>query len=80
MFAANPVSEGRLMNWTSGQNMRGGAIVIIIAALLAVTIATAQAQTPPQGASPAPPTVTPPADTMAVPGFWDPRRRPDVWM
>ena len=77
MFAANPVSEGRLMNWTSGQNMRGGAIVIAVAAMLAATIATAQAQTPPQGASPAPPTVTPPADTMAVPGFWDPRRRPE---
>ena len=77
MFAANPVNEGRLMHWTSGQNMRGGAIAIAVAAMLAATIATAQAQTPPQGASPAPPTVTPPADTMAVPGFWDPRRRPE---
>jgi polar amino acid transport system substrate-binding protein len=77
MFAANPVNEGRLMNWTSGQNMRGGTIVIAVAAMMAATIATAQAQTPPQGASPAPPTVTPPADTMAVPGFWDPRRRPE---
>ena len=47
--------------------------------MLAVTVAPAQAQpaNPPQGASPAPPTVTPPADTMAVPGFWDPRRRPE---
>jgi len=77
MFAANPVNEGRLMDWTSGQNMRGGALVIAVAAMLAATIATAQAQTPPQGASPAPATVTPPADTMAVPGFWDPRRRPE---
>jgi polar amino acid transport system substrate-binding protein len=57
--------------------MRGGTIVIVIAAMLAVTVAPAQAQTPPQGASPAPPTVTPPADTLAVPGFWDPRRRPE---
>ena len=65
------------MKWMSGQNMRGGTIVIVIAAMLAVTVAPAQAQTPPQGASPAPPTVTPPADTLAVPGFWDPRRRPE---
>ena len=66
------------MNWTNGQYMRGGAVAII-AATLAATIAAVQAQTinPPQGPSPAPPTVTPPADTMAVPGFWDPRRRPE---
>ena len=58
--------------------MHGGGVVVI-AALLAATVATAQAQTvnPPQGASPAPATVTAPADTMAVPGFWDPRRRPE---
>jgi polar amino acid transport system substrate-binding protein len=77
MVPAIPVIEGRLMKWMSGQNMRGGTIVIVIAAMLAVTVAPAQAQTPPQGASPAPPTVTPPADTLAVPGFWDPRRRPE---
>jgi polar amino acid transport system substrate-binding protein len=77
MVPAIPVIEGRLMKWMSGQNMRGGTIVIAIAAMLAVTVAPAQAQTPPQGASPAPPTVTPPADTLAVPGFWDPRRRPE---
>lgn len=78
MFAAIPVNKGRRMNWTNGQYMRGGAVAII-AVILAATIAAAQAQTvnPPQGASPAPPTVTPPADTMAVPGFWDPRRRPE---
>ncbi len=66
------------MNWTNGQYMRGGAVAIIVATL-AATIAAVQAQTinPPQGPSPAPPTVTPPADTMAVPGFWDPRRRPE---
>jgi polar amino acid transport system substrate-binding protein len=77
MVPAIPVIEGRLMKWMSGQNMRGGTTVIAIAAMLAVTVAPAQAQTPPQGASPAPPTVTPPADTLAVPGFWDPRRRPE---
>jgi polar amino acid transport system substrate-binding protein len=77
MVPAISVIEGRLMKWMSGQNMRGGTIVIVIAAMLAVTVAPAQAQTPPQGASPAPPTVTPPADTLAVPGFWDPRRRPE---
>jgi polar amino acid transport system substrate-binding protein len=76
MFAANPVIAGWLMNWMSGQNMRGGAMVIAMAAMLAVTTA-GRAQTPPQGASPAPPTVTPPPDTLAVPGFWDPRRRPE---
>jgi polar amino acid transport system substrate-binding protein len=58
--------------------LRGGAVVIV-AVILAAAIATARAQpvNPPQGASPAPPTVTPPPDTMSVPGFWDPRRRPE---
>ncbi len=67
------------MNWMSGQNIRGGVAVITIAAMLAATVAVARAQpaNPPQGASPAPPTVTPPPDTMSVPGFWDPRRRPE---
>jgi len=77
MVPAIPVIAGWLMNWMSGQNMRGGAIAITIVATLAAMITVAAAQTPPQGASPAPPTVTPPPDTMAVPGFWDPRRRPE---
>jgi polar amino acid transport system substrate-binding protein len=76
MFVAIPVNKGRRMNWTNGQYMRGGTVAII-AVILAATIAAAQTVNPPQGASPAPPTVTPPADTMAVPGFWDPRRRPE---
>jgi polar amino acid transport system substrate-binding protein len=76
MVAANPVIEGWLMRM-SGQYMRGGARVIAMAAMLAGMVATVHAQTPPQGASPAPPTVTPPPDTIAVPGFWDPRRRPE---
>jgi len=65
------------MNRILGLRMRGN-IIFIIAATLAV-LATAQAQVlnPPQGASPAPPTVTPPSNTLAVPGFWDPRRRPE---
>jgi polar amino acid transport system substrate-binding protein len=67
------------MNWMSGQNIRGSVAVIAIAVTLATAVAVAQAQpaNPPQGASPAPPTVTPPPDTMSVPGFWDPRRRPE---
>jgi len=77
MVPAIPVIAGWLMNWMSGQNMRGGTIAITIVATLAAMITVAAAQTPPQGASPAPPTVTPPPDTMAVPGFWDPRRRPE---
>ncbi len=52
---------------------RGGLIAV---ALLAAVV-TAHAQNAPQGVSPAPPTVTPPANTLAVPGFWDPRRRPE---
>jgi polar amino acid transport system substrate-binding protein len=67
------------MNWMSGQNIRGSVAVITIAVTLAAAVAVAQVQpaNPPQGASPAPPTVTPPPDTMSVPGFWDPRRRPE---
>ncbi|HKA77714.1 MAG TPA: transporter substrate-binding domain-containing protein [Pseudolabrys sp.] len=63
----------------SGHNRRGGILVITIAVMLAAALGGAQAQpaNPPQGASPAPPTVTPPPDTMSVPGFWDPRRRPE---
>jgi len=67
------------MNRRCGQALRGGVKSLLAVMLAAVTIATSAAQpaNPPQGASPAPPTVTPPADTMAVPGFWDPRRRPE---
>jgi polar amino acid transport system substrate-binding protein len=70
------VKQGRRMNRTCGQGARGG---VLIAALLAGMVAVAHAQpaNPPQGATPAPVTVNPPAATMAVPGFWDPRRRPE---
>jgi polar amino acid transport system substrate-binding protein len=64
------------MNRILNHYARGALLVL---ALWAAMLGAAQAQpvNPPQGASPAPPTVTPPADTMAVPGFWDPRRRPE---
>src|SRR5215468_11420974 len=65
------------MNWTGWQNIRGGAAVIMAVMLAGIVPAQAQRATPPQGAAPAPATVTPPADTLAVPGFWDPRRRPE---
>ena len=52
--------------------LRGGFVALVFGA----AIGAVQAQNAPQGASPAP-AVTPPANTMAVPGFWDPRRRPE---
>ena len=62
------------MNRFSGQYARGG-VLVIAAALLVTTIAAAEAQVgtqPPAGL---------PSETinnpMAVPGFWDPRRRPE---
>jgi len=50
----------------------------MIAAIMALAIGAARGQlaNPPQG-TPQSSAVTPPADAMAVPGFWDPRRRPD---
>ncbi len=59
------------MKWHAAQRAWSAAFV------LAVFVGAAHAQNAPQGATPAPPTVTPPANTMAVPGFWDPRRRPE---
>jgi polar amino acid transport system substrate-binding protein len=50
--------------------------VCLIAFAFAAAITAASAQNARQGVSPAP-AVTPPANTMAVPGFWDPRRRPE---
>ncbi len=58
------------MNWIAARSALSAAAV-----LAAVVIA--HGQNAPQGVSPAPPTVTPPANTLAVPGFWDPRRRPE---
>jgi polar amino acid transport system substrate-binding protein len=64
------------MNRTLGQCTRSG---LFVGAMLAAVIATAHAQpaNPPQGAAPPQPTVNLPANTLAVPGFWDPRRRPE---
>src|ERR1700690_3439564 len=66
--------RGRRMNRFSGQCARGG-VLVAAAALLVATIATAEAQVgtqPPAGL---------PSETinnpMAVPGFWEPRRRPE---
>jgi polar amino acid transport system substrate-binding protein len=53
-----------------------GLRVGFVALVFGAAIGAAQAQNAPQGVSPAP-AVTPPANTMAVPGFWDPRRRPE---
>jgi len=53
------------------------ALAGLVMAASAIAPATAQTANPPQGVSPAPATVTPPANTLAVPGFWDPRRRPE---
>jgi polar amino acid transport system substrate-binding protein len=61
------------MNWNGGQGRR----VIMVAALLVATIAAANAQPGnPQPAAPAEPANTI-NNPMAVPGFWDPRRRPE---
>jgi len=63
------------MIWNFAQGARRGAS-LIIAAVLAAMITAAQAQNAPQPA-PSAQAVTPPANTLAVPGFWDPRRRPE---
>ncbi|MBI3702623.1 MAG: transporter substrate-binding domain-containing protein [Rhizobiales bacterium] len=66
------------MHRTCGQGARGGVKSLLLVMLAALTLATAalpaKAQ---QGASPAVPVVKQPADAMAVPSFWDPRRRPE---
>jgi len=66
------------MNRTRGQCARGGGISILAVMLAAVTIASAGAQPadPPPVAKPAVPENTI-GNPMAVPGFWDPRRRPE---
>jgi polar amino acid transport system substrate-binding protein len=60
---------------------RGGSILIIVAMIAAtMPVAGAQPANPPPAATPvtpAPLPVTPTLDPTAVPGFWDPRRRPE---
>src|SRR5664279_5675781 len=72
MFAANLILRRR-MNWIGGQGRR----VIMAAALMVAMTAAVNAQP----ANPPPATPAEPANTinnpMAVPGFWDPRRRPE---
>jgi len=69
------------MNWTGIQYAQGRGIFIaatIFAAM--ISTATAQPASPSPAAKPgvrAPLAVAPAPDTMAVPGFWDPRRRPE---
>src|SRR5664280_181424 len=69
------------MNRLNGQYARGGVTAALTALLAAamVTLAAAQTVTPPPAANPAAP--APSANTIAnptaVPGFWDPRRRPE---
>jgi polar amino acid transport system substrate-binding protein len=62
------------MNWNGGHWARGA----LFAAVLGITFGVVQAQpvNPPQSL-PQSPAVTPPPDAMAVPGFWDPRHRPE---
>ena len=62
------------MNWNGGHWARGA----LFAVALVATFSAAQAQpvNPPQSL-PQSQAVTPPPDAMAVPGFWDPRHRPE---
>jgi len=74
---------------TSGQRAHGGILFLLAVMLAVATIAAATAQpakqpvkqpaNPPAAnpAAPAPPATSSMADPMAVPGFWDPRRRPE---
>lgn len=68
------------MNRFCGQCARGGGR-LTVAALLAAMIATADAQPANQPPATNPAAPVEPANTinnpMAVPGFWDPRRRPE---
>ena len=67
------------MNRFCGQCARGG-IKSMLAVMLAVaTIATANAQpaNPPPATAPSEPAADAISNPLAVPGFWDPRRRPE---
>ena len=59
------------MNW---QNLARS--VVLAATVAGAAAAHAQPANPPQSAPPIAP-VTPPPDVAAVPGFWDPRHRPE---
>src|SRR5215471_21411084 len=75
--------KGRLMRLHSRKCWRGAAYALVtILAALAPAVAQAQVTKSAPGSAP-PATSAPPgsaaatADPMAVPGFWDPRRRPE---
>jgi polar amino acid transport system substrate-binding protein len=62
------------MHCRSGRKCRGG--LIALALLASMTAAEAQLLNPPATTT-APPPAAAAIDPMAVPGFWDPRRRPE---
>jgi polar amino acid transport system substrate-binding protein len=78
MFAANLgrmiPNLRRRMHCRSGRKCRGG--LIALALLASMTAAEAQLLNPPATTT-APPPAAAAIDPMAVPGFWDPRRRPE---
>ena len=63
------------MSWFGSQCARGGVISLIAAMLSVATFAVAPAQ--PADQPPAVPAANTIDNPMAVPGFWDPRRRPE---
>jgi polar amino acid transport system substrate-binding protein len=71
---AIPVQCGAAM--ISDHRLRRGVFALAAAWALGLGVAQAQPANPPQSVPQAQP-VKPPADAMAVPGFWDPRHRPE---
>jgi polar amino acid transport system substrate-binding protein len=63
------------MVWFCGKCARGGVMPLLAAMLSAATFAAAAAQ--PAAQPPAAPAVNTIENPTAVPGFWDPRRRPE---
>ena len=63
------------MVWFCSQCARGGVMPLLAAMLSAATFAAAAAQ--PAAQPPAAPAANTIENPMAVPGFWDPRRRPE---
>ena len=62
------------MDWFCGQCVRGGIMPLLAVMLSAATFAAAAQPAAQPPAAPAANTIENP---MAVPGFWDPRRRPE---
>ena len=67
------------MNRFCGQCARGGIKSLLAVMLAATTFAAADAQpaNPPPATPPGAPAANAINNPMAVPGFWDPRRRPE---